>query len=156
MRDSNSRKRVSSRLRGCRAQTPTTLTKSRRRRSQPTADSDAGMDESDSDSDSSKPAAKKTSEEDMDVSEDDKDNSDDDDGKDDLEMEMDGVDEQKLVERADDKKYLDSLPEIERESILAQRFEKLKAAAHMKKKIPSKEPRQVTDALDEDGDKKGS
>jgi len=45
------------------------------------------------------------------------------------------VDEAKLVEGTDDKKYLDSLPEIERESILAQRYEKLKNAADMKKAL---------------------
>ena len=33
----------------------------------------------------------------------------------------------------DDQKYLDSLPEIERELILVQRFEKIKAEADMKK-----------------------
>jgi len=45
------------------------------------------------------------------------------------------LDERKLVEGVADKKYLDSLPEIERESILAQRYEKLKNAADMKKAL---------------------
>jgi RNA polymerase-associated protein RTF1 len=40
-----------------------------------------------------------------------------------------------LVKGAEDKKYLDSLPELERENILAERFEKLKSEADMKKAL---------------------
>ncbi|ACI64902.1 predicted protein [Thalassiosira pseudonana CCMP1335] len=52
-----------------------------------------------------------------------------------LELDMDTYDTQKLVQGDDDKKYLDSLPELEREAILAERFEKLKSEADMKKAL---------------------
>jgi RNA polymerase-associated protein RTF1 len=48
---------------------------------------------------------------------------------------METFDTQKLMQGADDKKYLDSLPELEREGILAERFETLKSEADMKKAI---------------------
>jgi len=51
------------------------------------------------------------------------------------EWDMETFDTQKLVEGKDDKKYLDSLPELERENILAERFEKLKSEADMKKAL---------------------
>uniref|UniRef100_A0A7S3QBD1 Plus3 domain-containing protein n=1 Tax=Chaetoceros debilis TaxID=122233 RepID=A0A7S3QBD1_9STRA len=41
-------------------------------------------------------------------------------------MDMDKLDQDQLIENDADQKYLDALPEIERESILAQRFERLK------------------------------
>ena len=40
-----------------------------------------------------------------------------------------------LIENEEDQKMLDALPEIERESILAERFEKFKNAADMKKAL---------------------
>ena len=52
-----------------------------------------------------------------------------------LELDMETFDTQALVENEEDKKYLDSLPEFEREAILGERFEKLKAAADMKKAL---------------------
>lgn len=54
---------------------------------------------------------------------------------DDRELDMETLNEKELIEDEADQKYLDSLPEIERESILAGRFEKLKAAADMKRAL---------------------
>ena len=54
---------------------------------------------------------------------------------DDEEAELDEMDMDKLVEDDEDQKYLDSLPEIEREAILAERFEKRKAEIDMKKAL---------------------
>lgn len=51
------------------------------------------------------------------------------------ELDMETFDTQALVENEEDQKYLDSLPEFEREAILGERFEKLKAAADMKKAL---------------------
>lgn len=48
---------------------------------------------------------------------------------------MDTLDQNDLIEGEADQKYLDGLPEIERESILAQRFEKRKAEMDMKKAL---------------------
>lgn len=52
-----------------------------------------------------------------------------------LELDAETFDTQALVESEADQKYLDSLPEFEREAILGERFEKLKAAADMKKAL---------------------
>ena len=63
---------------------------------------------------------------------------DDDDGDDessDEENEMDNEDAQQLVKDDADQNYLDSLPEIEREAILAERFEKRKSELDMKKAL---------------------
>ena len=49
------------------------------------------------------------------------------------EAELDEMDTAKLIKDAEDQKQLDALPEIEREAILAERFEKLKAEREMKK-----------------------
>ena len=70
-------------------------------------------------------AAKKKAEDDMDESS----------SEEELELDMETFDTQALVENEEDKKYLDSLPEFEREAILGERFEKLKAAADMKKAL---------------------
>ena len=51
------------------------------------------------------------------------------------EWDMETYDMQKLVTDEDDKKYLDSMTELERENILAERFEKLKQEADMKKAL---------------------
>jgi RNA polymerase-associated protein RTF1 len=51
------------------------------------------------------------------------------------EMELDTDDPKKLVKDEEDQKYLDSLPELEREAILADRFEKLKNEADMKRAL---------------------
>ena len=53
----------------------------------------------------------------------------------DEEMELDTDDPQKLVKGEEDQKYLDSLPELEREAILADRFEKMKNEADMKRAL---------------------
>jgi hypothetical protein len=53
----------------------------------------------------------------------------------DEEMELDADDPQKLVRDDEDQKYLDSLPELEREAILAERFEKMKNEADMKRAL---------------------
>jgi len=55
----------------------------------------------------------------------------------DEEVEMDdvGLGPQSLVKDEEDQKYLDSLPEIDREAILGERFEKRKADADMKKAL---------------------
>lgn len=51
------------------------------------------------------------------------------------ELDMETFDTQALVKGADDQKYLDSLPELEREAIMGERFEKLKNAADMKRAL---------------------
>merc|ERR1719446_430229 len=48
---------------------------------------------------------------------------------------MDKLDQNDLIQDEEDRKYLDALPEIERESILAQRFEKRKAEMDMKRAL---------------------
>lgn len=52
-----------------------------------------------------------------------------------LELDFETFDTQKLVQNDDDKKYLDSLPELEREAILAERFDELKKQADIKKAL---------------------
>ncbi|KAL3799735.1 hypothetical protein HJC23_010385 [Cyclotella cryptica] len=52
-----------------------------------------------------------------------------------FELDMETFDTQKLVQDEEDKKRLDSMPELEREAILAERFEKLKSEADMKKAL---------------------
>ena len=49
------------------------------------------------------------------------------------ELDMETFDNNKLIKDETDRKMLDKLPELEREAILAERFEKLKADADMKK-----------------------
>lgn len=51
------------------------------------------------------------------------------------ELDMETFDTQNLVKDEEDRKYLDSLPEFEREAILGERFEKLKAEQDMKKAL---------------------
>ena len=51
------------------------------------------------------------------------------------ELDMETFDTQKLVEDEEDQKMLDALPEIQREAILGERFEKLKNAADMKRAL---------------------
>lgn len=58
-----------------------------------------------------------------------------DDYEDEREWDMETFDTRMLVQGAEDERYLDSLPELERENILAERFEKLKCEADMKKAI---------------------
>jgi RNA polymerase-associated protein RTF1 len=48
------------------------------------------------------------------------------------ELDFETFDTSKLVKDEEDKKYLDSLPELEREAILGERFEKRKAEQDMK------------------------
>jgi RNA polymerase-associated protein RTF1 len=54
---------------------------------------------------------------------------------DERELDMETFDTHELVQGEEDQKYLDSLPELEREAILGERFEKLKSAADMKKAL---------------------
>ena len=65
------------------------------------------------------------------------DDSDDDESSSDEERELDmeTFDTQTLVKDEEDRKYLDSLPELEREAILGDRFEMLKAEQDMKKAL---------------------
>lgn len=51
------------------------------------------------------------------------------------ELDMETFDTQNLIKDEEDRKYLDSLPEFEREAILGERFEKLKAEQDMKKAL---------------------
>ena len=51
------------------------------------------------------------------------------------EFDNETFDPQKLVKDEEDQKYLDSLPELEREAILGERFEKRKADMDMKKAL---------------------
>jgi len=51
------------------------------------------------------------------------------------ELDMETFDTQKLVEDEEDQKMLDALPEIQREAILGERFEKLKNADDMKRAL---------------------
>lgn len=61
--------------------------------------------------------------------------SDSDSSEEELELDFETFDTQKLVQNEDDKKYLDSLPELEREAILAERFDELKKQADIKKAL---------------------
>eukprot|EP00985_Skeletonema_marinoi_P029069 scaffold26636_cov77-Skeletonema_marinoi.AAC.1 len=61
--------------------------------------------------------------------------SDSDSSEEELELDFETFDTQKLVQNDDDKKYLDSLPELEREAILAERFDELKKQADIKKAL---------------------
>mmetsp|Transcript_17875 Transcript_17875/g.20356 ORF Transcript_17875/g.20356 Transcript_17875/m.20356 type:complete len:974 (-) Transcript_17875:2886-5807(-) len=88
----------------------------------------------------SKPQIESESENDMDVSSDDEMGKSDEsseeessDSEEEAELDMDKLDQKDLVEDEADRKYLESLPEIERESILGQRFEKRKADMDMQK-----------------------
>ena len=60
---------------------------------------------------------------------------DDDDESSEEEMELDMEDTQQLVKDEEDQKHLDSLNEIEREAILAERFDKRKAELDMKRAL---------------------
>ena len=51
------------------------------------------------------------------------------------ELDMETFDTNTLVKDDEDRKYLDSLPELERENILGERFEQLKAKQDMKKAL---------------------
>ena len=51
------------------------------------------------------------------------------------ELDMETFDTQRLVKGEEDQKYLDSLGEFEREGILAERFEEIKAAADLKRAL---------------------
>ena len=55
------------------------------------------------------------------------------------ELDVETFDATKLVRNDDDRKMLESLPELEREAILADRFEKLKNAADMKRALRENE-----------------
>ena len=50
-----------------------------------------------------------------------------------FELDMETFDNNKLIKDDADRKMLDKLPELEREAIFAERFEKLKADADMKR-----------------------
>ena len=63
------------------------------------------------------------------------DDDDDDSSDEEAEMDIDTFDTQRLVKDEEDQKYLDSLPELEREAILGERFEKAKADMDMKKAL---------------------
>jgi len=69
----------------------------------------------------------------------------DDDVSSDEEQELDINNTEALIRDDEDRKYLDSLPELEREAILGERFEKLKAEQDMKKAI--REARYVSPTL---------
>jgi RNA polymerase-associated protein RTF1 len=51
------------------------------------------------------------------------------------ELDMETFDTQRLVKDEEDQKYLDSLPEFEREALLGERFEQRKAEHDMKKAL---------------------
>ena len=63
------------------------------------------------------------------------DDDDDDSSDEEAELDMATFDTQRLVRDEEDQKYLDSLPELEREAILGERFEKAKADMDMKKAL---------------------
>jgi RNA polymerase-associated protein RTF1 len=66
---------------------------------------------------------------------DDMEESSDESSEDEMELDMDNMDQNQLIKDEEDKKYLDSLPEIEREAILAERFEERKAQHDMKQAL---------------------
>lgn len=76
-----------------------------------------------------KAAAKKPIVDDDDIGEDEVSS----DGEDEMELDINNT--EALIRDEADRKHLDSLPELEREAILAERFEKLKAEQDMKKAI---------------------
>ena len=61
--------------------------------------------------------------------------SDDDESEEEKELDFETLDEKQLIKNEADRELLDSLPEVERESILAERFEELKAAQDMKRAL---------------------
>lgn len=71
------------------------------------------------------------------------------------ELDMETLDPQSLVKDDEDQKYLDSLPEFEREAILGERFEKLKNEADMKKALREsrRKEREERKAADKTGKK---
>jgi RNA polymerase-associated protein RTF1 len=68
---------------------------------------------------------------------DDMEESDDDDSssEEEFDMDMENLDQNQLIKDEEDRKYLESLPEIEREAILAERFEQRKNEHDMRKAL---------------------
>ena len=60
---------------------------------------------------------------------------DDDDSEEEFDMDMENLDQNQLIKNEEDRKYLESLPEIEREAILAERFEQRKNEYDMKQAL---------------------
>jgi RNA polymerase-associated protein RTF1 len=54
---------------------------------------------------------------------------------DEMELDMESLHQSQLIKDDEDRKYLESLPEIEREAILAERFEQRKAELDMKQAL---------------------
>ena len=52
-----------------------------------------------------------------------------------FDMDMENLDQNQLIKDEEDRKYLESLPEMKREEILAERFEQRKAQHDMKKAL---------------------
>jgi RNA polymerase-associated protein RTF1 len=61
--------------------------------------------------------------------------SDDDSSEEEMELDMETLDQSQLIKDEADRKHLESLPEIEREAILAERFEQRKAEHDMKQAL---------------------
>jgi len=69
------------------------------------------------------------------ATEDDMEESDDESSEEEFDMDMENLDLNQLIKGEEDRKYLESLPEIEREAILAERFEERKNAFDMKRAL---------------------
>ena len=80
--------------------------------------------------------------------------SDSDSSEEELELDFETFDTQKLVQNDDDKKYLDSLPELEREAILAERFDEIKKQADIKKALRENKRRDKEAKKEAEGGKK--
>jgi RNA polymerase-associated protein RTF1 len=61
--------------------------------------------------------------------------SDDESSEEEMELDMETLDQSQLIKDEADRKHLESLPEIEREAILAERFEQRKAQLDMKQAL---------------------
>jgi RNA polymerase-associated protein RTF1 len=75
-----------------------------------------------------------------------------------MEMDMDTLDQSQLVKGDEDRKYLDSLPEIEREAILAERFEQRKAEHDMRQALreSKRKEREEKKTVEEKGKKRNA
>lgn len=85
-----------------------------------------------------------------------KDDMEESDSEEEMEMDMDTLDQSQLVKGDEDRKYLDSLPEIEREAILAERFEQRKAEHDMRQALreSKRKEREEKKALEAKGKKR--
>jgi hypothetical protein len=78
------------------------------------------------------------------------------DSEEEMEMDMETLDQSQLIKGEEDRNYLDSLPEIEREAILAERFEQRKAEHDMRQALreSKRKEREEKKAVEDKGNKR--